>query len=316
MYRLTVKVVINSEKRWEFTTINTVKVERDMDSLTQTCTLTLPRRLRWDGKTELPLRRGDEVKVWLGYDERLELAFQGYIRTIGRKAPVTLELEDEMYQMKLLPAVKKSYRSVTLRQLLEDQGTGCRLRIMGEQGLGAYRVQAQTVAQLLDDFQKQGIRSFFRYEGSGPVLYSGVLFDHDKRPRQVFRSGQNIISDNLEQELAETMRLRVKVVSLMPDNKKNTVEVGDKDGELRTLHCYNKTKEEARKWGEQEMKRLRRDGLSGSLTAFGHHLVDVLDTVGVVIDGRRMGLYQVQKNAVTFGTSGYRQEIELGRRVD
>lgn len=316
MYRLTAKVQINSEKRWEFTTINTVKVVRDMDSLTQTCTLTLPRRLRWDGKTELPLRWGDEVKVWLGYDGRLELAFQGYIRTIGNKAPVTLELEDEMYQMKLLPAVKKAYRTATLRQLLEDQGTGCRLRIMGEQSLGAYRVQAQTVAQLLDDLQKQGIRSFFRYEGSGPVLYSGVLFDHDRRPKQVFRTGQNIISDRLEQELAETMRLRVKVVSLMPDNKKNIVEVGPKDGELRTLHCYNKTKDEARKWGEQEMERLQRDGLSGSLTTFGHHLVDVLDTVGVVIDGRRMGLYQVQKNTVTFGTQGYRQEIELGRRVD
>ena len=316
MYRLGAKIVINSEKRWEFTTINTVKVVRDMDSLTQTCTLTLPRRLRWDGQTEVPLRRGDEVKVWLGYDDRLELAFQGYIRQVGVKTPVVIECEDEMYQMKLLPAVRKAYRSVTLRQLLEDQGTGCRLRIMGEQSLGQYRVQAQTVAQLLDDLGKQGIKSFFRYEGSGPVLYSGVLFDHDKRPKQVFRTGQNIISDQLEQQHAEAMRLRVKVVSLMPDNKKNTVEVGDKDGELRTLHCYNKTKEEARKWGEQEVKRLRRDGLSGSFTTFGHHLVDVLDPVGMVIDGKRMGIYQVTKNTITFGTGGYRQELELGQRVN
>jgi len=316
MYRLEAKIVINSEKRWEFTTINTVKVVRDMDSLTQTCTLTLPRRLRWDGQTEVPLRRGDEVKVWLGYDDRLELAFQGYIRQVGVKTPVVIECEDEMYQMKLLPAVRKAYRSVTLRQLLEDQGTGCRLRIMGEQSLGQYRVQAQTVAQLLDDLGKQGIKSFFRYEGSGPVLYSGVLFDHDKRPKQVFRTGQNIISDQLEQQHAEAMRLRVKVVSLMPDNKKNTVEVGDKDGELRTLHCYNKTKEEARKWGEQEVKRLRRDGLSGSFTTFGHHLVDVLDPVGMVIDGKRMGIYQVTKNTITFGTGGYRQELELGQRVN
>lgn len=316
MYRLSAKIVINSEKRWEFNQISSVRVERGMDSLTQTCTLTLPRRLRWDGQTVVPLRRGDEVKVWLGYDDRLELGFQGYIRQVGVKTPVIIECEDEMYQMKLLPAVRKAYRSVTLRQLLEDQGTGCRLRIMGEQSLGQYRVQAQTVAQLLDDLGKQGIKSFFRYEGSGPVLYSGVLFDHDKRPKQVFRTGQNIISDQLEQQHAEAMRLRVKVVSLMPDNKKNTVEVGDKDGELRTLHCYNKTKEEARKWGEQEVKRLRRDGLSGSFTTFGHHLVDVLDPVGMVIDGKRMGIYQVTKNTITFGTGGYRQELELGQRVN
>ncbi|MBQ7684951.1 MAG: hypothetical protein IJT48_10725 [Bacteroidaceae bacterium] len=315
MYRLVAKVVINSEKRWEFTTINTVKVVRDMDSLTGECTLTLPRRLRWDGQTEVPLRRGDEVKVWLGYDDCLELAFQGYIRQVGVKTPIVIECEDEMYQMKLLPAVKKAYRSVTLKQLLEDQGTGCRLRIMGEQGLGQYRVTATTVAELLSDLQKQGIKSFFRYEGSGPVLYSGVLFDRDKRPTQVFRTGVNIISDQLEQQHAEAMRLRVKVVSLMPNNKKNTVEVGDKDGELRTLHCYNKTEDEARKWGEQEVKRLKRDGLSGSFTTFGYHLVDVLDPVGMVIDGKRMGIYQVTKNTITFGLQGYRQELELGQRV-
>ena len=319
MYCLTAKVRIISQisqKQWDIDRISSVRILRDTESLTDTCTLTLPRSIRWEGQKEVPFRPGDMVQVHLGYDGDTELAFRGYIRRIKRGNPMTLELEDEMYQMKKLSAVKKAYKSTTIRQLLEDQGTGCRLRVMGEQHLGRYRVTVQTVAELLSDLRKQGIRSFFCTESGSPVLYAGVLFDHPKRPTQVLRTGQNIVTDNTEQQRAEDMKLRVKVVAISPDNKKTEVELGDKGGELRTLTCYNKSKEEAKAWGEQEMKRLKRDGLTGKLTTFGYRLLDKLDTVGVVIDGQRMGIYQINKNTITFGTSGYRQEVELGRRVN
>lgn len=221
-----------------------------------------------------------------------------------------------MFKLKQMPTKKKAYRSVSLETLLKDQGIGYRLNIMGEQALGAYRVTADTVAALLGKLSEQGIRSFFRYEDDTPVLYCGVLFERDTRPAQVFKTGLNIISDqSLQQQKAENMRLRVKAVSLMPDNKKIKVEVGDADGEHRTLHTYNKTESELKAWAEQEIKRLKRDGLTGSFTTFGHTLVDCLDAIGIVIDGVKSGVYQVKKNVVKYGDSGYRQEITLGLRV-
>ena len=68
-------------------------------------------------------------------------------------------------------------------------------------------------------------------------------------------------------------------------------------------------------WAEQEIKRLKRDGLKGSFTAFGYKLVDKLDTLGLIVDGQKQGIYQVKKNVIKYGTSGYRQEITLGNRV-
>ena len=111
------------------------------------------------------------------------------------------------------------------------------------------------------------------------------------------------------------MRLRVKAVSLIKKKKKIKVEVGDADGEHRTLHTYNKTESELKAWAEQEIKRLKRDGLTGSFTTFGHTLVDCLDAIGIVIDGVKSGVYQVKKNIVKYGDGGYRQEITLGLRV-
>ena len=317
MYRLSVKIEITGEKTWQLPFATAVEIERDTDKLTADCKVTLPKKLKWDGESTVPVRRGDAIKVWLGYDDNLQLAFQGFVRDVGFKTPCVLTCEDDMFKLKQAKTQKKAYKSVTIEQLLKDQQTGYTVKVMGEQALGAYRVTADTVVALLGHLHENGIRSFFRYEDGTPVLYCGVLFDRGATVSQVFSTGINIISDrSLEQQKAEDMRLRVKVVSLQADNKKKIkVEVGDADGEHRTLHCYGKTEAEAKAWGEQEIKRLKRDGLTGSLTTFGYKLVDLLDTVGVKIDGNKMGTYQVKKNKIKFGTGGFRQELTLGQRV-
>ena len=316
MFRLCAKIEIKGDRAWSFDFVNAVEITRDTEKLTTEAKIIMPKKVKWDKADKIPVKRGDSVKISLCYDDNLQTAFVGYVRDVGFKTPIVITCEDEMFKLKQMPTKKKAYRSVSLETLLKDQGISYRLNIMGEQALGAYRVTADTVAALLGKLSEQGIRSFFRYENGAPVLYCGVLFERDTRPAQVFKTGLNIISDqSLQQQKAENMRLRVKAVSLMPDNKKIKVEVGDADGEHRTLHTYNKTESELKAWAEQEIKRLKRDGLTGSFTTFGHTLVDCLDAIGIVIDGVKSGVYQVKKNVVKYGDSGYRQEITLGLRV-
>lgn len=316
MFRLCAKIEIKGDRAWSFDFVNAVEITRDTEKLTTEAKITMPKKVKWDKADKIPVKRGDSVKISLGYDDNLQTAFVGYVRDVGFKTPIVITCEDEMFRLKQMPTKKKAYRSVSLETLLKDQGISYSLNIMGEQALGAYRVTADTVAALLGKLSEQGIRSFFRYENGAPVLYCGVLFERDTSPAQVFKTGLNIISDqSLQQQKAENMRLRVKAVSLMPDNKKIKVEVGDADGEHRTLHTYNKTESELKAWAEQETKRLKRDGLTGSFTTFGHTLVDCLDAIGIVIDGVKSGVYQVKKNVVKYGDGGYRQEITLGLRV-
>ena len=316
MFKLCAKIQIKGDRSWTLDFVTAVEIIRDTEKLTTEAKITLPKKLKWDGSAEVPVRRGDAVSIFLGYDDLLQPAFVGYVRDVGFKTPVVITCEDDMFKLKQMPAQKKAYRSVTIEKLLKDQGISYRLNVMGEQSLGAYRVTADTVAALLGKLSEQGIRSFFRYENGEPVLYCGVLFERDSTPSQVFSSGFNIISDqNLQHQKAENMRLRVKAVSLMPDNKKIKVEVGDADGEHRTLHTYNKTESELKAWARQEVKRFKRDGLTGSFTTFGASLVDCLDAIGLIIDGTKMGVYQVKKNVIKFGDSGFRQEIVLGLRV-
>lgn len=65
-------------------------------------------KIKWDGTAEIPVQRGDAVKVWLGYNDDLQLAFMGYVRDVGFKTPVVITCENEMFKLKQMPAQKKS----------------------------------------------------------------------------------------------------------------------------------------------------------------------------------------------------------------
>lgn len=317
MYRLCAKVEISGEKSWTFSKITACEIVRDSEALTTTCKLTLPRKVKWRGEPSIPVRRGDKISVWLGYDDNLQLAFKGYVLRIGIKTPVEIFCEDDMFMLKQTPCVKKAYRNVDIQTLLQDQGLPYEIKVLGEQNIGQYRANFETVAELLAHLKENNIRTFFRLENDTPVLYCGVLFDHGKEMRQVFSTGVNLISDSsLDEQRSEDVKIKLKVVSLQPDNKKKIkVEVGDPDGEKRTLHCYGMSEAEAKAWGEQELERLKRDGLTGSFQTFGHLLLDCLDIVGIKLDGERKGKYQVQKNTITYGNNGFRQDITLGARA-
>lgn len=320
MYRLTAKIEITQKESrsvWTFDKVHSVEITRDSETLTDTCVLKLPRKIRWKGVDSNPLRRGDSIKIWLGYDNRLELAFAGYLTTIGFRPPITINCEDKMFELKSLETKKKAYTKVTIEELLRDQGLGdMNLKVVGEQNIGQYRVTAKTVTELLGNLKDNGgIRTFFKLSDGEPTLYSGVLFPFEKGYSQVFKTGVNIIKDeSLKKQNAEDVRLKVKAVSLLPNNKKIRVEVGYTDGETRTIHAYNKTEPELKAWAEQELKRMTRDGLTGSFTTFGHKLIDKLENVALILYGEKKGIYQVTKNVIKYSPEGFRQEITIGNR--
>lgn len=317
MFRLTAKIEIRSAKTWVFDKVASVEITRDIETLTDTCVLQLPKKITWQGESTLPIGRGDEVAVWLGYDGDLQFAFRGFITTLGLKAPTTITCEDYMFCLKQREAKKLAYKNATIGQILKDQELGIGYKVFGEQSIGQYRVTSDTLSGLLGQLKDHGgVRSFIRIEEDEPVLYSGVLFERGKTPKQVFATGLNLIDDTqLKVQNAADVKIKVKAVSLMPNNRKIRVEVGDTDGETRTLHTYNKPEAELKAWAKQELERLKRDGLVGSFTTFGAELVDKLDNVGIKIDGERKGVYQVQKNVIKYSPSGFRQEITLGARV-
>mgnify|MGYP000594334773 CR=1 FL=1 len=141
----------------------------------------------------------------------------------------------------------------------------------------------------------------------------GGLADYWLIPRAAIERGQ-LVKASAHLEPAQ-LALAEPISCCLNGMDNYRVEVGDTDGETRTLHTYNKTEQELKAWAEQELRRLKRDGLKGTFTTFGAVLIDKLDHIGIKIDGVRRGIYQVQKNVIKYGTGGFRQEITIGQKV-
>jgi hypothetical protein len=97
MFTLGAKITIKSKKTWIFKKINSCEIERDIDNITCKCKLTLPKKIKWADEKAIPVKRGDQISVELGYDDNLEKVFSGYITKITTKTPVVIECEDEIY---------------------------------------------------------------------------------------------------------------------------------------------------------------------------------------------------------------------------
>ena len=275
-------------------------------------------------------QKGDYVEFKAGYFPNQDLIFQGYLKKIKPNLPIEMEFEDSMYLLKQTN-LTLSYKSVTLEKLLNDaisqsinESSGYikegleRVELnLVDSDLGAFRVTNKSLVNILEELKKTYIlTSFFR----GNTLHVGLPYGQIGAEHRL-RFGVNIIDEgtDLEYLRADDVSFKVKATSLLPNNKKIEVEVGDPNGETRQIFKYNATKSDLTEWAEREIERLRFEGFRGKLKTFFDPVIKHGDTV-VIVDpfnqDRSEGTYLVEAVQYDFGVNGYFQILTLGQRVD
>lgn len=301
--------------------------------------------------------RGDEVTVdatvWYVDAEGNEQTpafreiFSGFITKVQTHAPIEISLEDRMFKCKQVKAENKLYKasqydaegivkdlvkqynvanpSDTIEFVEAPQPTSTKI--------GDFRVQNNTIAQVLEYMQKQlHINSWFR----GNKLHSGAMVYYpDNRAKQhpVFHFQKNIISDDMIYTRTDDLAIGIHAYSVQKEatsevnskgktkTKQKRIEVylGDQSGEIRTYYSPSATsveqlKQEATNW----MNRWRYEGFRGKFTTFGEPYVNHGDLIDIVNDNipDQNGTYFVKGVERSAGVGGYRQVIELDLRVD
>ena len=304
---------------WTIDKVEGIEITGDGDSLQDTCTIKLPKNARWGvSGSEIPVRRGDMVRVWLGYDGEIKLRFLGYVKDVSAKTPTVITCEDEMFRLRQRAAKRHSYPSVTLSELLDDQLEGLDIvryaRESEEQvHLGALRVEATTVAGLLSELKKNyGITSCFALVDDVPTLFCYTILPQLRRNAGKFEEGVNIIDNSLEYRRSEDVEVKVHGISIQEDNSR--IEYSEGEGEERTMYRYGLSMEELRVAVKNELKREKWSGLQGSFTTFGKPRIEKMDVLDLYAGGTK-GRYRVKGVNVSFGKGGYRQEVQLRERV-
>lgn len=312
MLKLTSDIQIGPYK---FAGVHEVEVDSSWENQTDTCKIVFPRKVSWKGKalatgSDPLLQRKMPVSVKIGYDGENVEVFKGYVRDVSGEIPVRVECEDAMYLLKT-GEVTKSYRSVTISQLMKDVvGDRVPYKVNAETDIGQFRISKATPAKVLGYLRENYlIRSWCR----GGVLHVGLAYLVEQQRERSIRFDRNVIDHNLEYRQKEDVRLSLKAVIVKPGNGSETVEEGDPDGEKHTFHYYNVSVSEAKKLLQRETERLRYTGYRGSFTTFGKPDIRHGDIVNLSdpIFPERSGKYLVKRVRTTFGMNGYRQEVEL-----
>lgn len=308
---------------WAFTYAVGVEINQEINTLTDTCRITVPRKIEWDGKKialgdEPILKRGDKVVVKLGYDEVFKTRFIGYIKDIKAGVPVTIDCEDSMYLLKK-GSLTLSYKSVSLQTLIRDiVPAGVDYKVIGDKEvfIGQWRITKASPAKILEELKsKFKIYSYFRNITDGvltkPVLHVGLAYWLDHRNEHVFEFSENVIEDNdLTYRRKEDIRLRAKATSWGLDNTKTEIEVGDADGEERTVHAYGLTKKQLEVYAKAELERYKYTGYQGSFPTFGEPAVEKGDVAYLIGNQYHPdGKYLIKGVRITSGINGYRQII-------
>ena len=305
---------------------NEITVESSWTLLTDTATIVIPKSITVENKpivdgAKAVFKIGDKVKIEAGYNFEHDTIFTGYVTEVKTKYPLEIRCEDQMWLFKQ-KSYKKTFKTVTVKQLIDYL-----MATLGEKfpvdysdagvQLGKFRINNATGAQVLEELRKKyGIYSFFR-EGT---MYVGFVYSHASpgyRKRIPLQYTPNIIEDDLTFHAAENQKVKVKATSILADNKQLSIEVGDGDGRVIEQVFYNLGKADLEKVAKNVLATWKVSGLEGTLETFGKPFVRQSDAIKLANNkiSEQNGTYLVKSVTRKFGQNGYRQAIEIDRKV-
>lgn len=306
-----------------------IEIESTWDMLTDTATMKIPRKFRFikDGEVvenvisgDDPLfKRGDACSFVIGYGEETAQRFEGYLTEISPRNPLEFSFQDAMYLLKQKTISKYSKKNVTLTSLLTDIMGDTPFEVTQEFTIGKYVIKSATVAKVLEHLKKNyGVTSYFR-DGT---LYSGVAYrlkNIDELKIISIDMEQFVIDDSgLSYQRDDDQLIKVKAISIYPDNTRKEVVVGDSEGGEITQYFYDVSEADLTKYANEQLEKRKFTGFTGSFVTFVNPIVRHGDAVKLISTKRpdAQGIYLVKKVTTTSGIDGGRQIIELDIKVE
>lgn len=306
------RVTING--KYVFSHVISFKYKNSREQLTQSGHLELP-NVSGILKLADPIKVGDSILIEAGYDNEYHREFSGFITKVYPGTPFKLDFEDKMWLAKQT-TVNKSYRSIKLKDLLIELFPDALINTQ-DITLTDFRIVRSSKAKVLQSIKDMyGLDAYYKDD----QLYVGLAYNDGEDSTIIYDLQRNCISNNLEYRTKDEVKIKLKVISFSPDNKKiEVIYPEDKleDYEERTFHTYNKTEPEMLAIAKEKIKDYIYDGFRGTITGFGIPR----PKVGSIMDIRSPRYTEVNAKAfadaveVSYSSKGFRRECTLGRRA-
>lgn len=303
--------------RYTFRSLAEATISRSRKELAATARITLPSEYE---STYIcnEIHGGDPVTIRLGYNGKMREEFSGYVVDVAQKRPVVIECEDEMYQLRRVHPKARSWKSVKLAQVIAYLLPKAQVLNVPDVTLTPFAIKpGGSVFDVLDKIcSAYGLQAYYR----GKQLIVTVPYYAMPTGNVRYDLERNVIRPDLTFRREGDVRLRIRAVSILRDNKKLRVEVGDSDAAaVTTLHFYNiMTEAELLRMAQDKLKVMKYGGFSGTITTFGIPYAEPDMTAEIRdrrFNGNRYGRYMIDSVTTTAGRSGFRRKVEIGRAL-
>lgn len=313
---------------YRFRSVNDVVIKRSIFTVGDTATIKIPLsafiRNTTNGKLEKiktseRFKVGDPVEISLGYNGKLNKEFTGYVRRLNLDMPLVVECEDHTWPLKRVN-IKQSWKKAFLKDILSFIALQSGFELLDgcpEVEITNFMVKDQTALWALQKIKDSyGLSIYFTIDGK---LYAGLAYTR-KSGEVRLTTGRNVIkSDDLKWINAEDVKLKIKVISMEKNGNRIEAEVGDSDGEIRTLHFYDiKNTQQLKELAEREIIKYKYTGYRGAVDAFLQPYAE--PTMTAILSDiqfpERSGSYFIESTEVKFGLSGGRRKITLGIKLN
>ena len=302
-----------------------MEIIKSIEELSDTATIKMPSKfiVRQNGEEKLvenALKVGDKVSIKLGYEEKYEgVEFTGFVVAIGSKIPLEIKCEDAMWLLRRKNITHAFNDKTPLKTILQKVVENTEIELsdkIPDVEVEKFIIRNANGTQVLQKLKEHLALSI--YLDSEGKLYAGLEQLNNLHKEAIYDLNYNLVENNLEYKTAEQKRLRIKYTYMDSKNKKKSVEVGDKDGELRTFHTSIISDEKKmEEMAHAEMQKLKYDGFEGSVKSF----LIPFSTNGMtaVIKDKehpnREGKYFIKKVVTSFGNNGARREISISNKL-
>jgi hypothetical protein len=304
-----------------FKRVNAVFIKSSRKTLTDTATVRLANVRSLLDDPNKKIKVGDAIAISLGYNGNNNVEFTGYVSEIVPGIPLELKCENEMWQLKqqtVGPGM--SWKSIELKDLLKLLVADVNTTECPDVTLSPFRIESTaTKAHALNQIKEAyNLDIYFRDK----KLYAGLAYGESGSKRVVYHFQQNVPTFHQQGGLIfkrkEDVKIKVRAVSLSPDNKKIEVNVGDELGETHSLHFFNLNQAQLTQQAAAMIDKLKYTGYRGTLKAFGepkseHGDVAVLQSDWYPDLNGDFFIDSVEKE-YSLGT-GFRRVCELGKKA-
>jgi len=309
-----------------FRYVTNLQINKSWETLTDTAVIEMPGKLKNEQSFLKDLIRvNDAVTIKLGYFPNLVTRFTGYVSSIVPGSPLKIRCEDESFKLKQQFLESYSKKPVTLETLIKDNYTG-EVNV-ADADLGGFSIdKGATLIQVI-----QKIRTDYKLFGwfRNGVLNIGLPYIKIGGIKN-FKFQRNIIDgDNLISTEAGDLQTIAYGISILSDGTKIELYTYYENGIIKTseinpggnLNRYSTKGLSKKKLAvilERWLPNLYYTGFKGSFTTFGEPVVDHGD-IAEITDLKypeKNGKYLIKAVSINFGVDGYRQTVELERKIN